>query len=124
MVTDLLELVALSLKDVLECTDKFWALQSDPRLALDIACYTIIVAHVGLTVGTLAKYASYRSDLMPLVESLLRRSASVDTGSMPSISRRRRRSPGTVSFSIHHAKRRPSEFAPQNSVRTLPDTEL
>ena len=63
---------ALTPKDVLECSDKFWALQSDPRLALDIGCYTIIAAHVGLAIGTLAKFASHRRDIAALVNSLLK----------------------------------------------------
>ncbi|RPD78882.1 hypothetical protein L226DRAFT_543141 [Lentinus tigrinus ALCF2SS1-7] len=63
---------ALTAKDVLECTDKFWALQSDPRLALDVACYTILAAHVGLTIGTLAKFARDRGDVAALVNSMLK----------------------------------------------------
>ncbi|KAI0702044.1 hypothetical protein C8T65DRAFT_579364 [Cerioporus squamosus] len=62
---------ALTAKDVLESSDKFWALQSDPRLALDIACYTILAAHVGLALGTVVKFAEDRADLSALVESLL-----------------------------------------------------
>ncbi|KAI0702040.1 acyl-CoA oxidase [Cerioporus squamosus] len=65
------EYYAFTAKDVLECSDKYWALQSDPRLALDIACYTILAAHVGLAIGTLAKLANHRSDIAALVRSLL-----------------------------------------------------
>lgn len=64
--------LALTAKDVLECSDKFWALQSDPRLALDLACYTIIAAHAGLTIGTLAKFADHRPDVAALVNSMLK----------------------------------------------------
>ncbi|RPD54060.1 acyl-CoA oxidase [Lentinus tigrinus ALCF2SS1-6] len=63
---------ALTVKDVLECSDKFWALQSDPRLPLDIACYTILAAHVGLAIGTLAKFADHRPDVTALVNSMLK----------------------------------------------------
>ncbi|RPD57016.1 hypothetical protein L226DRAFT_491028 [Lentinus tigrinus ALCF2SS1-7] len=62
----------LTTKDVLDCSDKFWALQSDPRLPFDLACYTIIAAHVGLAIGTLAKYVDHRPDIAALVNSLLK----------------------------------------------------
>ncbi|RPD65716.1 hypothetical protein L227DRAFT_583521 [Lentinus tigrinus ALCF2SS1-6] len=46
--------------------------RSDPRLALDVACYTILAAHVGLTIGTLAKFARDRGDVAALVNSMLK----------------------------------------------------
>ncbi|RDX54761.1 hypothetical protein OH76DRAFT_1398153 [Lentinus brumalis] len=61
---------AFTVKDVLETSDKFWALQSDPRLPLDMACYTILAAHVGLAIGTLVKFA-HRADIAALVRELL-----------------------------------------------------
>ena len=63
---------ALTAKDVLESSDKFWALQSDPRLPLACACYPILAAHVGLAIGTLAKFADYRRDVADLVKSMLK----------------------------------------------------
>ncbi len=62
--------LAFTVKDVLETSDKFWALQSDPRLPLDMACYTILAAHVGLAIGTLVKFA-HRADIAALVRRLL-----------------------------------------------------
>ncbi|TFK91638.1 acyl-CoA dehydrogenase NM domain-like protein [Polyporus arcularius HHB13444] len=62
---------AFTVKDVLEASDKFWALQSDPRLPLDMACYTILAAHVGLALGTLAKFAETRGDVAALVGRML-----------------------------------------------------
>ncbi len=56
---------------MLEASDKFWALQSDPRLPLDMACYTILAAHVGLALGTLAKFADTRGDVAALVGRML-----------------------------------------------------
>ena len=61
----------LTSKDVLESSDKFWELQSDPRLPLDAACYTILAAHVGLAIGTLAKFVDQRLDVADLVKSML-----------------------------------------------------
>ncbi|KAH7910118.1 hypothetical protein BJ138DRAFT_143157 [Hygrophoropsis aurantiaca] len=68
----MLDAYALTASDVLHCSQKFWELQNDPILASDVACYTILAAHVGLTIGTVAKYAQDRKDLQPLVERLLR----------------------------------------------------
>ena len=62
----------LTSKDVLESSDKFWALQSDPRLPLDAACYTILAAHVGLAIGPLARFADYRRNVADLVKSMLK----------------------------------------------------
>ena len=70
--TNVFHSTALTAKDVLESSDKFWALQFDPRLPLDCACYTIIAAHVGLAIGTLAKFADYRRDVADLVKGMLK----------------------------------------------------
>jgi acyl-CoA oxidase len=45
---------------------------TDPILALDAAMVTILLAHVGLTIGTLARHIRRRPDLEPLVNRLLR----------------------------------------------------
>jgi alkylation response protein AidB-like acyl-CoA dehydrogenase len=44
----------------------------DPICASDIAMFTILAAHVGLTIGTLSRHLKRRSDFRPLVERLLR----------------------------------------------------
>lgn len=44
----------------------------DPICCLDIAMFTIIAAHVGLTIGTLSRHLKKRPDLRRLVERLLR----------------------------------------------------
>jgi len=44
----------------------------DPVCALDTAMFTILAAHVGLTIGTLSRHLKARPDLRPLVERLLR----------------------------------------------------
>ena len=43
----------------------------DPIVTLDFAMFTIIAAHVGLTVGTLSRHVKNRPDLRPLVNRLL-----------------------------------------------------
>ena len=45
---------------------------NDPICSLDIAMFTILAAHVGLTIGTLSRYLKHRPDLRPLVNRLLR----------------------------------------------------
>lgn len=45
---------------------------NDPICCLDIAMFTILAAHVGLTVGTLSRHLKRRPDLRPLVDRLLR----------------------------------------------------
>ena len=47
-------------------------MMTDPIMSLDTAMYTILAAHVGLTVGTLSRHLKRRSDLRGLVNRLLR----------------------------------------------------
>ncbi|KAG0699133.1 acyl-CoA oxidase [Suillus ampliporus] len=51
---------------------KYWAMMTDPIMSLDTAMYTILAAHVGLTIGTLSRHLHKRPDLRPLVNRLLR----------------------------------------------------
>lgn len=44
----------------------------DPICASDIAMFTILAAHVGLTIGTLSRHLRRRPDFRPLMERLLR----------------------------------------------------
>lgn len=46
-------------------------MQRDPCMPLDFGCYTILAAHVGLAIGTIAKHAEYRQDLRILTDKLL-----------------------------------------------------
>ncbi|KAF8632671.1 hypothetical protein AX17_004803 [Amanita inopinata Kibby_2008] len=62
----------LSALDVQYCSPKFWAMMSDPICSLDIAMFTILAAHVGLTIGTLSRHLKKRPDFRPLVDRLLR----------------------------------------------------
>ncbi|KAG5645680.1 hypothetical protein DXG03_005518 [Asterophora parasitica] len=45
---------------------------TDPICSLDIAMFTILAAHVGLTIGTLSRHLKRRPDFKPLVDRLLR----------------------------------------------------
>ncbi|KAF9269856.1 acyl-CoA oxidase [Marasmius fiardii PR-910] len=63
---------ALTSSDVETCSPKFWAMMTDPICSLDIAMFTILAAHVGLTIGTLSRHINKRPDLRPLMDSLLR----------------------------------------------------
>ena len=45
---------------------------NDPICSLDIAMFTILAAHVGLTIGTLSRHLKHRPDLKHLVNRLLR----------------------------------------------------
>lgn len=44
----------------------------DPICSTDVAMFTILAAHVGLTIGTLSRHVKKRPDLKPLVDRLLR----------------------------------------------------
>ncbi|KAG6837394.1 hypothetical protein H0H93_010012 [Arthromyces matolae] len=68
----LLQTYRLTSSDVQYCSPKFWSMMMDPICSLDIAMFTIIAAHVGLTVGTLSRHLKKRPDLRPLVDRLLR----------------------------------------------------
>ena len=62
----------LSASDIEHCSARYWSMVTDPILALDAAMVPILLAHVGLTIGTLARHISRRPDLEPLVNRLLR----------------------------------------------------
>ncbi|KAF9044414.1 acyl-CoA oxidase, partial [Panaeolus papilionaceus] len=62
----------LTAQDVQFCTPRFWALMMDPILSQDIALFTMLAAHVGLTIGTLSRHLKRRPDFKPLVQRLLR----------------------------------------------------
>ncbi|KAJ3509212.1 hypothetical protein NLJ89_g5345 [Agrocybe chaxingu] len=62
----------LTAQDVQFCSARFWAMMTDPICSLDIAMFTILAAHVGLTIGTLSRHLKNRPDLKPLVQRLLR----------------------------------------------------
>ncbi|KAG6867850.1 hypothetical protein C0993_010305 [Termitomyces sp. T159_Od127] len=68
----LLQTYALTSSDVQHCSPKFWSMMMDPICSLDIAMFTIIAAHVGLTIGTLSRHLKKRPDFKPLVDRMLR----------------------------------------------------
>ncbi|KAK0454282.1 acyl-CoA oxidase [Armillaria borealis] len=62
----------LTASDVQHSSERFWGLFTDPATCLDIGMFTILAAHVGLTIGTLSRHLDTRPDLRPLVSELLR----------------------------------------------------
>ncbi|KAG2004677.1 acyl-CoA oxidase [Coprinopsis cinerea AmutBmut pab1-1] len=68
----LMQTYRLSAQDVELCSPKYWAMMRDPICSQDIAMFTILAAHVGLTIGTLSRHLRKRPDLRPLVDRLLR----------------------------------------------------
>ncbi|TFK70228.1 acyl-CoA oxidase [Pluteus cervinus] len=67
-----LQTYRLTAQDVEHCSPKYWSMMTDPICSLDIAMFTILAAHVGLTIGTLSRHLKKRPDLRPLVDQLLR----------------------------------------------------
>ncbi|KAF8880533.1 acyl-CoA oxidase [Infundibulicybe gibba] len=67
-----LQTYRLSAVDVQFCSPRFWSLMTDPICSLDIAMFTMLAAHVGLTIGTLSRHLKNRPDFKPLVDRLLR----------------------------------------------------
>jgi len=62
----------LTADDVLEVTPKFWSVHLDPTFAFDCGLFSILAMLVNLTVGALARHLSSRSDLLPLVNDILK----------------------------------------------------
>ncbi|GLB41016.1 putative acyl-CoA dehydrogenase NM domain-like protein [Lyophyllum shimeji] len=68
----LMQTYRLTSSDVQFCSSRFWSMMMDPICSLDIAMFTILAAHVGLTIGTLSRHLKKRPDFKPLVDRLLR----------------------------------------------------
>ncbi|KAG6890035.1 hypothetical protein C0995_012492 [Termitomyces sp. Mi166 len=68
----LLQTYRLTSSDVQHCSSKFWSMMMDPICSLDIAMFTIVAAHVGLTIGTLSRHLKTRPDFKSLVDRMLR----------------------------------------------------
>ncbi|KAG5652552.1 hypothetical protein H0H81_004613 [Sphagnurus paluster] len=68
----LMQTYRLTSSDVQFCSPRFWSMMMDPICSLDIAMFTILAAHVGLTIGTLSRHLKKRPDFKPLVDRLLR----------------------------------------------------
>ncbi|KAG1737533.1 acyl-CoA dehydrogenase NM domain-like protein [Suillus paluster] len=60
------------LHDILDLTQKFWDLHTDPIMTLDGAASTLLTIQYNLVAGTLAQYAATtRPEWVPLVEDIL-----------------------------------------------------
>ena len=62
----------LTVEDIAYCSDKFWAMQADPILALDVGCLNILGCHLNLFTGTVCTVLPSRPELRPLAESAVR----------------------------------------------------
>ncbi|KAH9921831.1 hypothetical protein B0H21DRAFT_177663 [Amylocystis lapponica] len=58
----------LSLEDIGRCSKRFWDMQFDPILVLDIGCNNILACHINLFLGFLAPLVPQRPDLLPIVQ--------------------------------------------------------
>ncbi|KAK7008204.1 acyl-CoA oxidase [Favolaschia claudopus] len=68
----LLQTHNLSALDVQHCSERFWRFYTDPVLSYDIGTFTLLLAHVGLAIGTLTRHLAARPDFRSLVEDFLR----------------------------------------------------
>ncbi|TFK46243.1 hypothetical protein OE88DRAFT_1812070 [Heliocybe sulcata] len=68
----LLEAWNLSLDDISHCSPKFWAMQNDPAVVLDIGCNNVLACHINLFIGTLAPHAVKRPEIATLLQKALR----------------------------------------------------
>ncbi|KAF7335727.1 Acyl-CoA oxidase [Mycena venus] len=62
----------LSVLDIQNCSKKFWRFYTDPIISFDLALFTMLLAQVGLVLGTLSRHLDARPDLRPLINELLR----------------------------------------------------
>lgn len=60
------------MSDLLALSPKFWDFHMDPVIALDSAAFTVMTIQYNLCAGTIARYATQRPDLIPIVEDLLK----------------------------------------------------
>ncbi|KAI6157136.1 acyl-CoA oxidase [Pisolithus tinctorius] len=68
----LMQTYDLSVTDIQVCSHRYWSMMTDPIMSLDTAMFTILAAHVGLTIGTLSRHLKQRPDFRELVNRLLR----------------------------------------------------
>lgn len=61
----------MTITDLLNLTPKFWDFHMDPVIALDSAAFTLMTIQYNLCAGTIARFATTRPDLVPLVRDLL-----------------------------------------------------
>lgn len=63
--------VELTAEDIVKTTPRYWQLQMDPILPMDGAATSLLIIHLNLCIGTLAKYAAGRPDLRGILKNLL-----------------------------------------------------
>ncbi len=62
----------LSLHDIESCSQRFWDLNTDPIITVDVGCGNIIGCTINLFIGTLSTLLPDRPDLLPVVQRALR----------------------------------------------------
>ncbi|KAJ3535919.1 hypothetical protein NM688_g6910 [Phlebia brevispora] len=62
----------LSVEDIADCSQRFWDMQADPVLPLDVGCLNILGCHLNLFAGTLCNFLPHRPDLRPILDSAVR----------------------------------------------------
>ena len=62
----------LSIDEVVLCKKRFWDMQADPILVLDVGCANILGCHINLFIGTLGALLPRRPDLMPVLQGAVR----------------------------------------------------
>lgn len=65
-------LLDLTADDIVNCSHRFWEMQRDGVLPLDIAAGNLLACHFNLFIGTMAQLLGSRPDLRSIVESALR----------------------------------------------------
>ncbi|KAJ3543972.1 hypothetical protein NM688_g5795 [Phlebia brevispora] len=62
----------LTVREVTTCSKRFWDMQADPILVVDVGCSNILGCHINLFIGTLGALLPDRPDLKPIVDAAVR----------------------------------------------------
>lgn len=62
----------LTVRDIQNCSPRFWKMFRDPLFTMDISMFTIVVVQASLVIGTLSRHLKNRPDLKTLVDRLMR----------------------------------------------------
>ena len=58
--------------EVATCSRRFWDMQADPILVLDVGAGNILGCHINLFIGTLGAMLPQRPDLQPILDGAVR----------------------------------------------------
>ncbi|THH02279.1 hypothetical protein EW026_g542 [Hermanssonia centrifuga] len=62
----------LNVEEIVTCSKRFWEMQADPIIVLDVGCSNILGCHINLFLGTLGALLPRRPDLGPVISQALR----------------------------------------------------